>query len=54
MRDTAACLHNGSHQQEAEDPICWRKGDSWSDVLEEARRTGPGIRGGIGCAQEPG
>lgn len=50
MRGTAACLHN---QLEGEDLICWRKGDSWSDAPEEARRTGPGIRGGTGCAQEP-
>ena len=42
MRRAAACLHNGSHQQEGEDLMCWRKGDSWNDALEKARGTGTG------------
>lgn len=42
MRSTAACLHNGSPQQEGEDLTCWRKGDFWNDALAEARGTGTG------------
>lgn len=42
-------LGTGSHQQEGEDLMCWRKGDSWNGALEEARGTGTGTAVG-----EPG
>lgn len=53
MRSTAACLHNGSHQQEGEDLMCWRKGDSWNGALEEARGIGTGTAVGGAWAIHP-